>query len=285
MTWQPIIAGVDATTDGAWGGAVAWRLAEGAGAPCRLVHAVPDEYFRYPYVEPREGQRAEVEAWARQRLGEASVGNLPAEALQAVEIWFGQPARVLAQVAHEAKAELVVVGAKHRTRLGRWLAGSTPRQLTRLLDVPLLVATASAARIRRVLIATDLTGMVSRTIAAGERLARLCGAEVRVVHVIPSPPPGGESRADAAAGERLRQVEEALERGVWPLVAHPGATRAVLHGPIRHALAEEAAEWEADVLVVGSHSLPPMDRLLLGSVSEALLRELPTSILVVPYPR
>jgi nucleotide-binding universal stress UspA family protein len=248
------------------------------------VHAVPDEYFRYPYVEPRADQRAEVEAWARQRLGEASVGNLPAEALQAVEIWFGQPARVLARVAHEAAAELVVAGAKHRTRLGQWLAGSTPRQLTRLLHVPLLVATASAARIRRVLVATDLTGMVSHTIAAGERLARLCGAEVRVVHVVPTHPLAGEPRADTA-GERLRQVEEALERGVWPLVTHPGATKAVLHGPIRHALAEEAAEWEADVLVVGSHSLPPVDRLLLGSVSDALLRELPTSVLVVPYPR
>ena len=283
MTWQPIIAGVDATTDGAWGGAVAWRLARDSGAPCRLVHAVPDEYFRYPYVEPRAGQRAEVEAWSRRRLGEASVGNLPVEALQAVEIWFGHPARVLAQVAHEAKAELVVVGAKHRSRLGQWIAGSPPRQLTRRLDVPLLVATASAARIRRVLIATDLTGMVSHTIEAGERLARLCGADVRVVHVIPSHPVSADPRADLAVGERLREVEEALERGVWPLVAHPGATRAVLHGPIRRALADEAAEWEADVLVVGSHSLAPVDRLLLGSVSDALLRELPTSVLVVPY--
>lgn len=282
MTWNPIIAGVDATTDGAWGGAVAWRLAEGAGAPCRLIHAVPDEYFRYPYVEPREGQRAELEAWARGQLAEASTGNLPPEALAAVEVRFGHPARVLAEVAHEAKAELVVVGAKRRSRLGEWIAGSTPRQLTRLLDAPLLVATASAARIRRVLIATDLTGMVSRTIAAGERLARLCGAEVRVVHVLPTHPLGGDPWA---VGVRRRQVEEALERGVWPLVTHPGATRAVLLGPIRSALAGEAAEWEADVLVVGSHSLPPLDRLLLGSVSDALLRELPTSILVVPHPR
>lgn len=282
MTWNPIIAGVDATTDGAWGGAVAWRLAEGAGAPCRLIHAVPDEYFRYPYVEPREGQHAELEAWARRQLAEASPGNLPPEALEAVEVWFGHPARVLAQVAGEAGAEMVVVGAKHRSRLGEWLAGSTSRQLTRLLDIPLLVATASAARIRRVLIAVDLTGMVTRTIGAGERLARLCGAEVRVVHVIPTHPLGGDPWAVEA---RRRQVEETLERGVWPLISHPGATRTVRLGPIRGALADEAAEWEADVLVVGSHSLPPLDRLLLGSVSDSLLRELPTSVLVVPYPK
>ena len=80
-------------------------------------------------------------------------------------------------------------------------------------------------------------------------------------------------------------MEDALERGVWPLLAHPGATRTVRHGPIRDALADEAAEWGADVLVVGSHSLPPMDRLLVGSVSDALLRQLPTSILLVPYPK
>lgn len=106
-----------------------------------------------------------------------------------------------------------------------------------------------------------------------------------MVHVIPSHPLSGDPRAEGGPPERLRQVEEALERGVWPLIAHPGATRAVLHGRILSALADEATEWEADVLVVGSHRLPPVDRLLLGSVSDALLRELPTSILVVPYPK
>lgn len=285
MTWNPIIAGVDATPEGGLAGAVAWRLAGASGASCRLIHAVPDEYFRYPYVEPRAGQRAELEAWARRELDGRTAGGLPPEALAAVEIWYGHPARLLAQLAGDVKAELVVVGAKRRSRLRAWLAGGTAHQLARLLDAPLLVATPSAMRIRRVLVATDLTGMVPRTIAAGERLAALTGAELRVVHVIPRYPLGDEPPGGSAGAARRAEVEQALERGVWPLVSRAGATRAVLEGPIRPTLAAEARDWDADVLVVGSHSLEPADRLLLGSVSDALLRELPASILVVPYPR
>jgi nucleotide-binding universal stress UspA family protein len=47
----------------------------------------------------------------------------------------------------------------------------------------------------------------------------------------------------------------------------------------------EAAAWRADVVVVGSHGKGWVDRLLIGSVTEDLLNNLPCAVLVVPVPK
>ena len=50
----------------------------------------------------------------------------------------------------------------------------------------------------------------------------------------------------------------------------------------RETILAEAAEWKADLLVVGSHGKGWAERMLVGSVTERLLNHLPTSVLVVP---
>ena len=50
----------------------------------------------------------------------------------------------------------------------------------------------------------------------------------------------------------------------------------------KNTLLREAADWKADVLVVGSHGKGWAQRVLLGSVTERLINQLPTSLLVAP---
>jgi nucleotide-binding universal stress UspA family protein len=47
----------------------------------------------------------------------------------------------------------------------------------------------------------------------------------------------------------------------------------------------EAKQWEAQLVVVGSSGHGLVDRVLPGSVTEGLLNNLPTSLLVVPILR
>jgi nucleotide-binding universal stress UspA family protein len=49
----------------------------------------------------------------------------------------------------------------------------------------------------------------------------------------------------------------------------------------RHAVIEAAAAWPADLIVVGSHGRRGVDRFLLGSVAESVVRHSPCSVEVV----
>lgn len=52
----------------------------------------------------------------------------------------------------------------------------------------------------------------------------------------------------------------------------------------RHAIIESATNWPADLIVVGSHGRRGVDRILLGSVAEWVVRHSPCSVEVVRRP-
>src|SRR6266568_2460719 len=76
--------------------------------------------------------------------------------------------------------------------------------------------------------------------------------------------------------------QDLLQREIWPLIRIRDSEKLVRHGMVVETLLREATEWSADVLVVGSHGKGWAQRVLLGSVTERLLNDLPTSLLVVP---
>ena len=195
---------------------------------------------------------------------------------------LGPAAVVLQEAARERRAGLLVLGGKHHTALERWLGGSTSLNVVRTTEVPVLVTTGSpATAIRRVLVAADLSGAARPTLALAERFARLVGAQLRVLSVfeplptLPDVPP-----VDPASYYGMSQ--DLLQREIWPLIRTPGTEKIVRHGMVVDTLLREATDWSADVLVVGSHGKGWAQRVLLGSVTERLLNDLPTSLLVTP---
>ena len=59
--------------------------------------------------------------------------------------------------------------------------------------------------------------------------------------------------------------------------------RAIIGSP-RGAILEQAEIWKADLIVVGSHGYPTWERLLLGSVSQAVVSNAKCSVEVVRLP-
>jgi nucleotide-binding universal stress UspA family protein len=59
---------------------------------------------------------------------------------------------------------------------------------------------------------------------------------------------------------------------------------AVLSGNTKDVILEEAQEWAADLIVVGSHGRRGFKRFLLGSVSEAVAMKAHCSVVVVRGP-
>src|SRR3989442_12527198 len=86
------------------------------------------------------------------------LGNrVPATVLEALTVRRGKPAAVLNDAVAAFGAELVVLGGKHHSTLGRWLGGSTSVSMARTAPVPGLV-TVGAPAIRRDLVAVAQSG-------------------------------------------------------------------------------------------------------------------------------
>jgi len=286
MSWQPIVVGVDASSEAAGAAALGWRIAQAANAKCHLVHACRDllSAASPPAGRPNQDLERAIELSARHHLETALEGSVPLEGLNALIVRPGRTPLVLGEVVNEVEAGLVVLGGKHHSALNRWLGGSTALNAVRALPVPVLVATGPATAKRRIMVAVDLSHAAQPAIEAGQALAALFGGQLRVLHVVEPIPILPEVPVPYDLSVMAAEEEERFGREIWPLVTFPGAQQEVRHGVVPETIFAAVRDWRPDLLVVGSHGKGWIDRMILGSVAESLLNGLPTSLLVVPAP-
>lgn len=284
MAWGPIVVGVDGSSAAKGAAIVAQRLAHLTGEPCRLVHAVRDAWAPLVAVsvDPQvvDMQQLQLDV-ARHQINDLLGAAVSDRMRGTLDVRFGPAAVVLQQAEREQHPGLMVLGGKHHSTLDRWLGGSTSLHVVRSAEIPVLITAGSPDAFRRVLVAADLSRAAGPTVALAERFARLVGAQLRVLTVFePLPDLPGIPPMDPT--EYFALAQETLERDVWPQVATPGVEKFVRHGLVVETLLREATDWNADVLVVGSHGKGWAQRVLLGSVTERLINQLPTSLLVAP---
>jgi nucleotide-binding universal stress UspA family protein len=154
--------------------------------------------------------------------------------------------------------------------------------MVRTATVPILITGPAIPGIRRVLAAVDLSSAARPTLVAAERIADLYDAKLRVLHVVEPMPLLPELPASLTVNELVAFAENELEESVWPLIGRADAEQLVRRGHPAETIAQDAAEWAADLIVVGTHGKGWVDRVLIGSVTERLLNSLPAAMLVVP---
>src|SRR5258705_12982487 len=143
MSWKPIVVGVDVSPEAADAAVFAVAAAQRAKTSYHLVHATSGHASRrdsYPYT------RLYDEASAQ--LGASLGKRVPKQVLERLTVHRGKPAAVLNEAAAALGAELVVLGGKHHSTLGRWLGGSTSVAVARTAAGPGL-GTVGAPAIRR----------------------------------------------------------------------------------------------------------------------------------------
>jgi nucleotide-binding universal stress UspA family protein len=114
------------------------------------------------------------------------------------------------------------------------------------------------------------------------------GSVVRVLSAVPPfVPTAAEFMPTAAAFDDFTREQLAQAEGVvteaGERIAAPGLTveTVVRHGDPRTAILSEADEWNADLIVLGSHGRTGLSRLLLGSVAQAVVGHAHCSVEVV----
>lgn len=133
-----------------------------------------------------------------------------------------------------------------------------------------------------ILVATDFHPCSDAALAQALELAECCGAKVHLLHVYTMPGlPDGASLSHQAiddAEHAARRKLENLARGVER--AHHLGRLLVRMGDAATAITLVAAELRAELIVLGTHGRRGVNRLLMGSVANAVVRTAPCSVLV-----
>jgi nucleotide-binding universal stress UspA family protein len=285
MQRQPILVAVDASLEAACAAEYAVRLADAARTECRLVHAVRDPWAAALLAElPLHTAefRQQVFAAARAQIERNLAGRVPAALVQGLILEAGRPADVIARHARATNAQLVVLGGKHHSVLDRWISGSTALNVVRTTTVPVLITAGAPQPARRVLVALDTSGAARPTLEAARHFASMHGAELRALSIIEPLPPLPEGLATADPGPYLNLCRDHIETELRKLVVDARADFVIRTGPTTATIEAEAAAWHADVVVVGSHGKSWSERVILGSITERLLNDLPATLMVVP---
>ncbi|HEU5322556.1 MAG TPA: universal stress protein, partial [Methylomirabilota bacterium] len=199
------------------------------------------------------------------------------------------------QIVHAAaewRADLVVLGARGLGALAGALLGSVSIAVARHAGCAVLVVKGEARPLRTALLALD-GSPDSRAAARFFAALPLDPAlRVRLLAVVeqphfPSSAPGMlRAQLRAAVDEMTRERAAELERmlgAVESELARPAGTvkREVSVGVPGEAIVEAAREAGAELVVLGARGLGRFKRLLLGSVSERVLRQATCPVLVV----
>jgi nucleotide-binding universal stress UspA family protein len=199
----------------------------------------------------------------------------------------GLAAPTITQVAEELDVELIIVGAHPRPAVARFLVGSTAERVLRLAHRPILVTTEGRTEpFRRILVSVDLSGQSQRVLETAVAMAEQCGAELKALYVQDRLTPMLLEAALFDEKESLHHARNELKKALAK-VALPSevmASREVREGHAGHEILHAADEWDADLIVMGSHGFGFFNRLLLGSVSIHVLRHGHRATLVVPRP-
>lgn len=198
------------------------------------------------------------------------------------------PATALLTMAHEWRADLVVVGSHGRWALGRAMLGSVSQAVVTHAPCSVRVARrrkTPVGRGLRLLVGVEgssnsaaaISAIAMRTWPAETNVVVLVALDVRLALAMPvieeqkEDQVGGEqwvkAMADAAADE--------LRRAGLP------AEIVLRHGDPKKVLLEEARATDIDCIFVGARGHSRVQRLLLGSVSSAVSAQAPCSVEVV----
>lgn len=238
----------------------------------------PPENLNFLSILPGDTpeHRAQVEAQMR------AVYRVEAPLNIHFHIWVGDPSEELVRAADDLDADLVVLGTRGRTGVDRMVWGSVAETVLHRSRRPVVVVrdpqpNPGRRRFRQILHPTDFSPLSRPALRVAIELAHAHRAPLRLLHV--ETPHEAQHGPDAhepptAAMDRLRHECEAA--GIEVVVEL--RTTAVDPGD---EILQASRQTDCGLIVLGSHGRTGVRRLLMGSVSEFVLRSATCATMIV----
>jgi len=193
--------------------------------------------------------------------------------------------------AREQHADIVVMGTHGRGLFGRWLIGSVTQSLLRRIDVPILTVCHATRPLsfKRILFATDFSEGSAQGLEFTMDLAARLNAALVVTHVIDKRPIVTFETPEVTAvfdAEQERSLEES--RNIFSQIEAEARTRKVRvenvlsEGIPAEAISRIADENTVDFIVLAVSRKTRMDRILLGTTAEKVIRDANVPVLSIP---
>jgi len=195
---------------------------------------------------------------------------------------IGSPAEVIVSMAEEQKADLIVMGARGLGPIKERLLGSVSHRILTLAPCATLIVNGPVKAMKQILL--PLQGLSDAEAAI--RFLQLKpyheAVEVTLLTVLPStgPPRPGDAAAAAAATEKLEEqaafIDGAAER--LRAIGYQAHGVSVLGTPSAMIL-QQATTLRSDLILMGTRGRQGITRFVLGSVSHAMLHQMPCPVL------
>lgn len=254
-----------------------------------LVHGVNLGFFEQPIVAQAanlqgydEFRNAMVDA-GRQLL-ERATAMIPPGVTEVRKInEIGSPAQVILDSAQTVSADLVVVGARGRSRVAETVLGSVSHRVLSHASRPTLIVKGPARPVHRVLVAVEGHDDADRIVQWLTRHQFAAPVELCVLNVVV--PIGLDSPYDALGARAWWEgAENYAEEFVKSTAArlldarYTVSTKVAVGDPA--AIIEEKAQT-MDLVVAASHGRKGIERFLMGSVSHAIVHHASCPVLVI----
>lgn len=203
----------------------------------------------------------------------------------------GHPAETIVTHAIAAEPDLVALGTRGHSGLGRQVVGSVSGKVARYAHGSVLVAR-TAGPIRHVALGYDASPDSDEALDLVARLPLRGVAQVTVISAYNVVRPLSSGLAPTMVGQVhaayadslrwAREAAEAMAESAAKRLRDRGleAMHRTARGPAHEQLGIVASELSADLVVVGSRGLSGIQRFFLGSTSAALVTQPPVSVLV-----
>jgi nucleotide-binding universal stress UspA family protein len=129
-------------------------------------------------------------------------------------------------------------------------------------------------RIRRILYPTDFSSYSNQAYFHAVALAENHGAQLTILYVY----------HEAGGDEDRNYWQEQLEQ-IRPVDPGIAVRHVFLNGDPATEIVRYARDSAADLIVMGTHGRTGLERLLMGSVAEKVMRDAACSVLVVKLPK
>ncbi|SDD57919.1 universal stress protein [Natrinema hispanicum] len=204
----------------------------------------------------------------------------------------GTPFQCIDDYVDTAEIDLIAMGTKGRTGLERVVLGSVTENVLRTVDIPVLVVPPAAESVsltrettEHILLPTDGSEGAAAAVDRGVHLADVFDSMVHALYSADTSRLTMGSKPSTILSELERTGETALE-SVRDRAKASGVsvTGTVANGPPARVILEYADEKAVNLIVIGTHGRSGLERHLLGSVTENVVRNADVPVVCVPMP-